>query len=307
MGRNMGKSPREILKHQIQHHRQHFEDAVDQMNKGFRSMNRSIIFFGILFVIILGIVLAHFRGIFDLPPFFVTLVTKISVILGAYLIAAVVARLTVNRVIGIFEKSAEVEQKILISKIYVAIIYLVATTISLWEIGVTLDNITILIGLLATAVALAIRDYIASYLAWFMLLTKRPFRIGDYIKIGNDEGKVQHIGTFYVLIDDTPERSEDYVRIPNITFLSQPVRNYGRGEITSTLRMPISAVPRDFDSRISHAEKEIHDKLGRKAELLLDVDNEKWYVRVEYTTPFSVRLKTRDAILRIMAKTLLSE
>jgi len=42
---------------------------------------------------------------------------------------------------------------------------------------------------MATGLAFAVRDVLMSFFAWMILLRKKPFRIGDYIRIGEDEGK----------------------------------------------------------------------------------------------------------------------
>ncbi len=171
--------------------------------------------------------------------------------------------------------------------------FLIATIIALWELGVTASNITIFVGFVATGIALSIRDVITSYLVWFILLTKRPFRIGDYIKIGDDEGRVLHIGTFFVLIDDSPERPDDYVRIPNRIFLEKPVANFGKTDVPLVVKIPIT------DQKILKAvESGVKSAVKREVSIRLSCEAEKWYAVVECRSSLEENKVLRDAILR---------
>jgi small-conductance mechanosensitive channel len=52
-----------------------------------------------------------------------------------------------------------------------------------------------------------------------LLLTKRPFRISDYIKIGDNEGKVVTIGSFYVFLKPISYHPKDsLIKVPNKFF-----------------------------------------------------------------------------------------
>ncbi len=271
---------------------------------GHRTLNKAILFLGMAFLIIFLLSFIHKRGYFNLPGLLLPILRTCLIIIGAYFIAAMIIRITTNRVVGFVEEEAEIEHLILVRKVYAGIWYIFATLIVLWQLGVTAENITIFLGLAATGIAFAIRDILMSYFAWLVMLTKRPFRIGDYIKIGDDEGRVQHIGTFYVVIDESPERYEDYVRIPNRLFLEKPIRNYGRTEIQYSTLIPLKELPHGIEKKLQKLTAALKKETKKDVIPRLETDKERWYVKIDHTTTHALRKAQTQAILQITIKEL---
>lgn len=264
-------------------------------------INRAIVALGVFLVVIYTLTALHRHGDIMLPAIFVDSLRTITLVAGAYLIASLVVRVTADRVTKAIAEF-EIEQRLLLGKTYAAVIYLFATLFILWRLGVTLQNITLFFGLAATGVGFAIRDIITSYFAWFMLLTKKPFRIGDYIQIGEEEGQVRHIGTFYVLLDDSPERYEDFVRVPNRLFLEKPIRNFGRDRFQYTVRIPLGAVkdlPKGLEQRLGKAKTAATKAAGGPIAFFLDADKERIVLEIKgYAASYPERDALRDALLR---------
>ncbi len=103
--------------------------------------------------------------------------------------------------------------------------YVLATVIVFLHIGIGIQNVALFLGLTATGFAFAIRDVVLSYIIWFILLTKKPFKIGDYINVAGEEGQVKHIGMFYVLIDHRGYVCR-YTKVPN-RFPRKAIHKYG--------------------------------------------------------------------------------
>lgn len=81
------------------------------------------------------------------------------------------------------------------------------------------------LGVGGLAVALAARETLANLLGSLAIMLDRPFRIGDWIKIGDDEGTVEDIGfrstrirTFY----------DSLLSIPNATTVNAVIDNMGQ-------------------------------------------------------------------------------
>jgi len=201
--------------------------------------NKAIIIFSVLFLPVLALYLAERWGVLDLPvpvlSVFRFLITAIGLLLGA----SVFIRFTAKAFRNIFSE-VDVEEKLLITKAYGFVIYSLTVLLILYLMGVGISNLTLFLGLITTGLAFAVRDILMSYFAWFMLLTKKPFRIGDYIQIKEIEGKVIHIGTFYVLLDDSPENRDDFIRIPNRIFLEHPLFNFGSRDFTYRIIYPLA-------------------------------------------------------------------
>ena len=269
----------------------------------YKGINRSILIFGIIFFIPLGIAYAHKKGVVTVPAAILIPAGVISAIIIYYFLAAIFLRLTIKRVIAAFDDNVDLEYKLLLSKMYALLIYTIATILTLWKLGVTIGNLAIFLGLMGSAIAFTIRDVLVSYLAWFILLTKRPFRIGDYIKIDDYEGRVQHIGTFHVVVDDSPESFEDYVKIPNKLFLEKPIHNYGKGKIPLSIKVPIEKGAKlDYDFFLSNLSDSLKKSLNQEFTVTLDADKERIYAKVECKAEYSNRKTLRDAVIKTILK-----
>ncbi|MBI2106622.1 mechanosensitive ion channel [Candidatus Woesearchaeota archaeon] len=268
----------------------------------YKGINRSILVFGIIFFIALGIAYAHKKGLITVPAAILTPVDIISAIVIYYFLAAVFLRLTIKRVIAAFEDNVDVEYKLLLSKMYSLFVYAIATVLTLWKLGVTIGNLAIFLGLMGSAIAFTIKDVLVSYLAWFILLTKRPFRIGDFIKIDDYEGRVQHIGTFHVIVDDSPESFDEFIRIPNKLFLEKPIHNYGKGKIPLSIKVPIEKGIADYDSFLSNLSISLKKSLKIEFSDTLDADKERIYVKVECNVEYRDRKTIRDTVIKTILK-----
>ena len=82
-----------------------------------------------------------------------------------------------------------------------------------------------LIGLLALAltavIALSSTTFVANIMAGFMLRSLRNFRLGDFVHIGHEFGRVTERGMFHTEIQ-TEDR--DLVTLPNLYLIANPVR-----------------------------------------------------------------------------------
>jgi len=222
------------------------------------NVNKLIIVLGLFLLTITTLIMANTKGWITLNSGLLATIRIISIILWSYFVASVFIKFTHTRVHKLFDESVEIEQRILLSKFYTFIIYSLATAYVLWKMGVTLANITIFLGLIATGLAFALREIILPFFVWFMLLTKKPFRIGDYILIGEDEGKVKHIGTFFVFLEPINTEINETIKIPNKLFLEKRIVNYGGMNIPIVIKIPITAADlKESNIKIQEIKKNI--------------------------------------------------
>lgn len=207
----------------------------------FRSSpsNPLIVFFLILGAVSWGLRFAGRSRYITIPQELLSFIDTILYVAITFLIASVVVRLTGRFVLGAMD-DVPVEQRLLARKLYIGVVYFFALAFLLWRLGATLESLTVMLGLVAGGLAFTLREILISYWVWFMLLRKKPFRIGDYIRIGDDEGVVKHIGTFYVVLDDTLSSDEDFTRIPNKQFTEKSVVRLGRDKVCATAAVPIT-------------------------------------------------------------------
>lgn len=85
----------------------------------------------------------------------------------------------------------------------------------------TRNQILALLGIaLSGVIALSSTSFVTNFMAAVMLRVTRPFRVGDFISVGDLFGKVVERGLF-----DTEVQTEnrELIAIPNATFITQPV------------------------------------------------------------------------------------
>lgn len=253
----------------------------------------------LILLILLAALYFQSKQVINLPENIVAFMNKILVIISTLFFISLVLRLTLKRVHKMFD---EPEEKIFYTKIYSWALYTIGIFVLLNQMGVSPGNITLFIGLIATGLAFAVRDVLLSFFGWMVLLLKKPFRIGDYIRIGEDEGKVLHIGTFYVLIDKTSDLTEDYTRVPNRLFLEKSINNLGKIHIQEIIILQLSGMPANYKELEAELKNDIESFMEEKGNLnvYIDVRNEKLCLLVEYLVNFENKQKFRSEIIGLI-------
>ncbi|WP_340819348.1 mechanosensitive ion channel domain-containing protein [Methanolobus sp. WCC4] len=276
-----------------------------KLKKVHKSLNTFFIFFVLMTLIALGIVAVDRRQIFDIPEIITTTLETLIVIFVSYGLATLFTRLTVRYILNYFEEFGEIEERILMGKLYLGFVYLIASLVVFSVFGITVNNIAIFLGLITTGFAFAIRDVILSYFIWFILLTKKPFKIGDYIRVGEDdylEGQVKHIGLFYVIVTPTPDTYDDYFKIPNKLFLEQPIKNHGRGKFRSEFDMYFSMdeLPENLPAKIEALKEKVWNSIDVSVSFFLGSDSDGVKITVYYQSTYERRDQMRHQITGMM-------
>ena len=113
---------------------------------------------------------------------------------------------------------------------YLFAFFLIIIGISLYS-G-KLGDLGFIAGLLTVAVGWALQKPISGVVAWLILVTRRPFHIGDRIIISNMKGDVSDITLTHIFLDevggtiDGEEGSGRTVMIPTSVIFEQEVINY---------------------------------------------------------------------------------
>ncbi|CAD5258126.1 MULTISPECIES: mechanosensitive ion channel domain-containing protein [unclassified Imperialibacter] len=239
--------------------------------RNFRLLRR--IFFLLIFLgVEEGLKWADSERYITIPSYLDKLLDVVLWAVGALITVTVILRFTENRVFRFNDDEVDIEQRILFTKIYSTTLYLLVAAVVFWRMGLEIENITIFLGLITTGVAFAVRDVINSYFAWFIILTKHPFRIGDYVKIGDEAGTVERIGTFFVTLQNPG--AIDFIKVPNNTLLSKAIINMGKNRVMHTVKFPIKTIPADIQARMDKidelAKAVVKDKSIPKMQLQAD-------------------------------------
>ena len=94
-------------------------------------------------------------------------------------------------------------------------------------VGIQAGSFIAIIGAAGLAVALAFQGTLSNFASGIMLLTFRPFQVGDFVDAGGTMGSVQEIGVFTTTLA-TPDNVK--IIIPNSQVSGAIIRNYSANE-----------------------------------------------------------------------------
>lgn len=110
--------------------------------------------------------------------------------------------------------------------LYVALVAMVAIA-AVGVLGIPAASFVAVIGAAGLAIALAFQGTFSNFAAGVMLLTFRPFKIGDFVEVGGQSGTVEEIGIFSVTMA-TPDNIQ--IRVPNSGVFGETMKNYNANE-----------------------------------------------------------------------------
>ena len=121
-------------------------------------------------------------------------------------------------------------------------------------------------GLLTIALGMALQKPIGSVFAWLIIITRKPFGIGDRIVISNIRGDVSDISLTHIYLDevggtiDGEEKSNRNVILPTSIIFEQEVINYNEKDeyILDEVTVAIT-----YESNLEKAEKIMNDAVGK--------------------------------------------
>ena len=140
------------------------------------------------------------------------------------------------------------------------------------RLGIPAYSLLTGLGVGGLAVALAARETLANFFGSVMIMTDRPFRVGDWIKVGDDEGTVEDIGfrstrirTFY----------NSLLSIPNAETVNVAVDNMGMRQF----RRVRTVLQLTYDTPVDRLESFVE---GIKEIILAHPDTRKDYFHVVF-------------------------
>ena len=95
--------------------------------------------------------------------------------------------------------------------------------------NITFQNFLVISGAASVAIGFAFKDYVSSLIAGVVALAERPYRPGDWVKIGSDYGEVRTMGlrALHVLTPDA-----NMVAIPHTRIWTDNISNANDGAKT---------------------------------------------------------------------------
>jgi small conductance mechanosensitive channel len=149
--------------------------------------------------------------------------------------------------------------------IYLTIVF-IGIGVALGFLGVNLFAVVTGLGLIGFALAFGMQDTIANFMAGIMIAVERPFKIGDYIRVGDEWGHVIEIGMRSTKILTIQNET---VTIPNNLIATGEVWNFTSNNTLYIVRIPVGI---SYDSNWHQAEDIIlkaallHDRIIKTPE-----------------------------------------
>ena len=103
------------------------------------------------------------------------------------------------------------------------VLWFIAITILASSLGVDITSLIAVLSVAGLAVSLALQGALANLAGGLVILTTKPFKVGDYVDIGGNEGFVEEITMTYTKIVSWDRRT---FYVPNSTVTGSNVMNY---------------------------------------------------------------------------------
>ena len=116
------------------------------------------------------------------------------------------------------------------------LLYIVVILTAASVMGIPLTSFVTLLASAGVAISLAMQGALSNFVGGMTILLLKPFKAGDYVKIGDIEGSVQSIGVFYTELTMPDNR---HISLPNSNLTNTAIINYTR-EGTRRLDMTFS-------------------------------------------------------------------
>jgi small-conductance mechanosensitive channel len=153
-------------------------------------------------------------------PLLANVVTTLAIALVAY-IGSDVFRDGIERFSADSERITEHQREIVFRVGNISIIALfLASALTVW--GVDLSGLLVGAGFLGIVVGLAARQTLGSLIAGFVLMFSRPFTIGDWVEIGEEEGIVTEITIVNTRLENFDGET---IVLPNDQVSNEPIVN----------------------------------------------------------------------------------
>lgn len=161
--------------------------------------------------------------------------------------ALVAIRLLLNPLLAFFRwYSEEAERKSgvtvtsdfipLIRKVLTVAVYAIGIIVVVDHFGVDIVGLVTTLGVASLAVALAAQETLANMISGFVLMTDRPFRKGDRVKVAGVYGDIKRIG---MRSTDIATLDGNIVTVPNSKIAAEYIENYSSPDRNYRIKLEI--------------------------------------------------------------------
>ena len=122
-----------------------------------------------------------------------------------------------------------------VSNVLYSLLLVLVIITALSKLGINTTSAVAILGGMALAVGMALKDQLSSFAAGVMIIVFRPFVVGDQVEIAGIIGKVQQIK---IVFTELLTANNQTVIIPNSEITTSPITNYTT-QMTRRVQLPI--------------------------------------------------------------------
>ena len=105
--------------------------------------------------------------------------------------------------------------------------FIISVILAVAAMGVDLSNLAVIAGALSVGIGFGLQDVIKNLVSGIIILFERPFKVGDWVILAGEEGKIKQINIRSTELETFTKRS---VIIPNATLISSSLINLTHGD-----------------------------------------------------------------------------
>ena len=105
--------------------------------------------------------------------------------------------------------------------------FIISAILAVVAMGVDLSNLAVIAGALSVGIGFGLQDVIKNLVSGIIILFERPFKVGDWVILAGEEGKIKQINIRSTELETWTKRS---VIIPNATLISSSLVNLTHGD-----------------------------------------------------------------------------
>ena len=152
----------------------------------------------------------------------VNIAAAIAILFVGFIVARVVSN-GLNKVLRARSIDQTVADFLAVLLRYVIIAFTVIAALS--RVGVQTASVIAVLGAVGLAVGLALQGSLSNFAAGVLLVTLRPFRVGEFVDIGGASGTVLSVQIFSTTLKTS---DGNMVVVPNGSIISAKITNYSR-------------------------------------------------------------------------------
>lgn len=152
----------------------------------------------------------------------------VLIVIGTWL-----AIVTVRRIIPYLAARGPSQARLYLLGAVPVIRLLLMVTAVFWVIpiifNITFQNFLVIAGAASVAIGFAFKDYVSSLIAGVVAIVERPYRPGDWVKIGEDYGEVSSVGLRSIRLNTA---DDNIITVPHLKLWTDNISNSNDGEPT---------------------------------------------------------------------------